>query len=139
MNKIKQKGKISLKKNKNNYLCKGIYGLKVLKASLFTEMRFKSLKNNLTRILKKSPIFDKTFQILFHYFPNRPYTKKGILVRCGGGVGNIKYLYVKIPKDSILLEIIPKNKIIRKDINFILIKELKNIIKKYPFLKIINK
>ena len=124
-----------IKINKTNLL-----DLKYNKISLLakinkqlTEVQINKIYNDLLNI--KHPLIIGKLKIIVLISPNKSYTKKGILVRQGGGKGKIIGRGLTIIRNNNCFEIIYLTKK-NNSINNSLI--LNKFLKKYKFLKIFN-
>lgn len=123
----KQRGRKQLKSRVNiTYPINSI----AIYANKEVEMRleqFKQLRSDLGKILSGQ------FQIKFTVLPNKPFTKKGILVRMGKGKGKIDHFSTKIESGTICLILVSKT--LNNEIRERIIENLENkIFVKYPFL-----
>ena len=99
----------------------GIYAKKDVEMKL---EQFKQIKSDLTKLVSGQ------FQIIFTVFPNKPFSKKGVLVRMGKGKGKIDHFSCNVITGTRCIILKPK---IGEGI------ELRETIKnkferKYPFL-----
>lgn len=69
----------------------GIYSNKNVEMKL---EQFKQIKSDLTKLVSGQ------FKIIFTVLPNKPFTKKGVLVRMGKGKGKIDHFSCKIVKGT---------------------------------------
>ena len=68
------------------------------------EMRleqFKQIRSDLTKLLAGQ------FQIIFTILPNKPFTKKGILVRMGKGKGKIDHFSCNVQSGTVCIKLYP--------------------------------
>lgn len=123
----KQRGKNKLKSRVNiTYPQKTL----ALVANIEIEMKleqFKQLKSDLTKLLLGE------FKIIFTVSPNKPFTKKGILVRMGKGKGKIDHFSCKITRGTICVILVPK--LNDGDLETIKPKLIAKL-SKYPFLSL---
>ena len=90
------------------------------------EMRleqFKQIRSDLTKLLAGQ------FQIIFTILPNKPFTKKGILVRMGKGKGKIDHFSCNVQSGTVCIILVSKVK--EKEIRDTIISKFE---RKYPFL-----
>ena len=104
--------------------------------------QFKQIRTDLSKIVSGE------FQIIFTVLPNKPFTKKGILVRMGKGKGKIDHFSCNVKSGTICIILVSK---IRKEEmretntqthqikspygDFVLLDNIKNkFLAKYPFL-----
>lgn len=93
----KQRGKKLLKSRVNiTYPIKSIaiYANKDVEIKL---EQFKQIKLDLTKLLLGQ------FHIIFNILPNKPYTKKGILVRMGKGKGKIDHFSCNVQSGTVCI------------------------------------
>ena len=119
----KQRGKKLLKSRVNiTYPINSI----AIYANKDVEMRleqFKQIKSDLTKLLSGQ------FQIIFNVLPNKPFTKKGILVRMGKGKGKIDNFSCNVKTGTVCIILILKE--IKGEIRETIVSKFE---KKYPFL-----
>lgn len=87
--------------------------------------QFKQMKLDLTKLV------EGFYKIIFTVSPNKPFTKKGILVRMGKGKGKIDHFSCNITSGTICIILVPKNETIKGIPIYI-----SKIIRKYPFLSV---
>lgn len=125
----KQRGRKQLKSRVNiTYPIKSI----AIYANKDVEIRLeqlKQIKSDLTRANAGG-----LFKIMFTVFPNKPFTKKGILVRMGKGKGKIDHFSCKITSGTICLILIPPTPIKGGIDQLTLGPFIKKFERKYPFL-----
>ena len=119
----KQRGKIKLKKRVNITFPQNSIALIANKNINLTIEQLKIIKLDIT----KTTI--GLYNILFQVLPNKPITKKGILVRMGKGKGKIDTFSCKIAENTICIILKPKILNI-KNIDTTI---LTSFLKKYPF------
>jgi large subunit ribosomal protein L16 len=96
------KGKSFNRINKNinyNQLNVGSIGLKTLEASRITSKQLESLKQAVSKIIKKSG------RVLFPLFPDTPISKKPLEIRMGKGKGAVDHWIFKLQPGFIICEI----------------------------------
>ena len=130
LNKRKQRGRKQLKSRVNiTYPIDSI----AIFANKDVEMRLEQFKQIRTDLVK---LLGGLYQILFTVFPNKPFTKKGILVRMGKGKGKIDHFSCNIKSGTLCINLVSKN-IIEKERKNLIIEKIKNkILVKYPFLSL---
>lgn len=108
--KKQQKGKSFCKiyNTNNSLLNKKMIGLKALECGRFSSKQLKTLKQVVTKIIKK------TGQLVIKVFPQTPITKKPLEIRMGKGKGAVNHWVCKIRPGMIFCFIISNNKIIAK-------------------------
>lgn len=126
----KQRGKNQLKKRVNiTYPQDGC----ALYTNKDVEMRLELFKQIRTDLLK---LLAGQFNIIFSVLPNKPYTKKGILVRMGKGKGKIDHYSCKIKSGTVCIKLVSKVKL-EKERKNIIINTLKNkFLVKFSFLSL---
>ena len=122
----KQKGKLKLINSKNITFPFNSIAIVANKNLKLTLDDFKIIKLDLSRICQGN------FDIIYNIFPNRSFTKKGILVRMGKGKGKIDTFGTIIRENKVCIILRDKkNNLNSKDTFF-----LNSFIKKYPFFNI---
>lgn len=107
--KKQQKGKSFCKIcNNTNILNNNAIGLKSLEVGRFSSKQFKTLKQIVTKKIKK------TGELIIKIFPQTPITKKPLEIRMGKGKGAVNYWVSKIKPGFIFCYIISNNKTIAK-------------------------
>lgn len=97
----------------------GSVGLKSLSVSRITSKQLETLKQTITKTVKKSG------KVIINAFPNTQVSKKPIEVRMGKGKGNVDFWVFKVKPGFILCEIVTDNieiastalKIVQKKLN----------------------
>lgn len=114
-------------RNNKNYIC-----IIAKKNYRVTEEQIKSIKADLINLkgLTNSKL-TKFFNIKILMVPNKILTRKGILVRMGGGKAKVKTKVLYITKGTNCIELIPYNSNYNKTV---VIKLLNKFISKYTFL-----
>ena len=126
LNKRKQRGKKQLKSRVNiTYPINSI----AICAKKDVEIRLEQLKQ-----IKLDLVKTNLFKIIFLIFPNKPITKKGILVRMGKGKGKIDHFSCKITTGTICILLKPKNVPKNVEERLTLSPFIKKFERKYPFL-----
>lgn len=119
----KQRGKKLLKSRVNiTYPINSI----AIYANKDVEMKleqFKQIKSDLTKFLSGE------FQIIFNILPNKPFTKKGILVRMGKGKGKIDHFSCNVQSGTVCITLLSKES--KGEIRETIISKFE---RKYPFL-----
>lgn len=123
----KQRGKKQLKSRVNiTYPINSI----ALYANKDIEMRLEQFKQIRTDLVK---LVLGQYKIIFTVLPNKPFTKKGILVRMGKGKGKIDHFSSIVKSGTICIILVSKtaNNEMRETIQ----EKIENkVLKKYPFL-----
>lgn len=97
------------------------------------EMRLEQFKQIRTDLVK---LLAGQYQIIFTVLPNKPFTKKGILVRMGKGKGKIDHFSCNIKSGTICIKLVSKNPI-EIETKKLITENLKNkILVKYSFLSL---
>lgn len=121
----KQRGKKQLKSRVNiTYPINSI----AIFANKDVEMKleqFKQIRSDLINFVSGQ------FQIIFTVLPNKPFTKKGILVRMGKGKGKIDHFSCKITSGTVCILLVSKSREKKEEIRETIKKKLE---RKYPFL-----
>lgn len=81
----------------------GCVGLKALSAERLTSKQLETLKQTITKTIKKSG------RLIIHAFPNTPVSKKPIEVRMGKGKGNVDCWVFKVKPGFLLCEVVTDN------------------------------
>lgn len=119
----KQRGKKLLKSRVNiTYPINSI----AIYANKDVEMRleqFKQIRSDLNKLLAGQ------FQIIFNLLPNKPFTKKGILVRMGKGKGKIDHFSCNVKSGTVCIILALKET--KGEIRGTIISKFE---RKYPFL-----
>lgn len=97
----------------------GSVGLKSLSVNRITSKQLETLKQTITKTVKKSG------KVIINAFPNTQVSKKPIEVRMGKGKGNVDFWVFKVKPGFILCEIVTDNieiastalKIVQKKLN----------------------
>ncbi len=123
----KQRGKKQLKSRVNiTYPINSI----ALFANQDVEMRleqFKQIKTDLAKLVLG------LFKIIFTVLPNKPFTKKGILVRMGKGKGKIDHFSSNVKSGTICIILVSKTT--NNEMRETIIDKIENkVLIKYPFL-----
>lgn len=129
LNKRKQRGRKQFKSRVNiTYPINSI----AIYANKDIEMKieiFKQLKTDLTKLVSGF------YNIIFSVLPNKPFTKKGILVRMGKGKGKINNYSIKVKAGTICIKLINKLNNIKEEEREAILDQIKYKIKaKYTFL-----
>lgn len=121
----KQRGKKQLKSRVNiTYPINSI----AIYANKDVEMKleqFKQIRSDLVKFVSGQ------FQIIFTVLPNKPFTKKGILVRMGKGKGKIDHFSCKLTSGTICILLVSKIRENKEEIRETIKNKLE---RKYPFL-----
>ena len=119
----KQRGKKLLKSRVNITYPQQSWGIYANKDVEMKLEQFKQIKSDLTKLLSGQ------FKIIFKILPNKPFTKKGILVRMGKGKGKIDHFSCNVQSGTVCIILVSKeSKVeIRETI-------VSNFERKYPFL-----
>lgn len=100
--KKEQKGKSSFRINKNISLFQlqfGSIGLKALSVGSLTSQEIKTLRQTITKVLKKRG------RLKINIYPQTPVTKKPLEIRMGKGKGAVNHWIAKIRPGMVLAEI----------------------------------
>jgi large subunit ribosomal protein L16 len=81
----------------------GSIGLKSLSVNRFNSKQFETLKQTITKILKKSG------KVIVNAFPHTPVSKKPIEVRMGKGKGNVDCWVFKVKPGFVFCEVVTDN------------------------------
>ena len=100
LTRVKQRGKIQLKK-RVNITTPGHISIYVKKSVTLSIEQFKNIKSDLTQIFSTTPI--SPMKVIFLVTPNKPVTSKGILIRMGKGKGKIVSFCRKIPQGTVCI------------------------------------
>lgn len=119
----KQRGKKLLKSRVNITYPINTIAIYVNKDVEMKLEQFKQIKLDLTKLLSGQ------FQIIFNILPNKPFTKKGILVRMGKGKGKIDHFSCNVQSGTVCITLISKD--IKGEIRATIISKFE---RKYPFL-----
>ena len=127
----KQRGKKQFKSRVNiTYPIDSI----ALYANKDVEMKLEQFKQIRTDLVK---LLSGQFQIIFTVLPNKPFTKKGILVRMGKGKGKIDHFSCNLQSGTICIKLVPKNSntlVFEKEL---IMEKIRNkILVKYSFLSL---
>jgi len=130
----KQRGRKQLKSRVNiTYPIDSI----AIYANKDVEMRLEQFKQIRTDLVK---LLGGLYQIVFTVLPNKPFTKKGILVRMGKGKGKIDHFSCNIKSGTICINLISKNKSVgletKKEMSTTLENIKNNLLVKYSFLSL---
>ena len=118
----KQRGRKQLKSRVNITYPMGSVAIYANKNVEIRLEQLKQIKSDLTRANTS------LFKIIFSVFPNKPFTKKGVLVRMGKGKGKIDHFSCNITSGTICLILIPnKDQLIQGPF-------IEKFERKYPFL-----
>lgn len=119
----KQRGKKLLKSRVNITYPQHSWAIYANKDVEMRLEQFKQIKSDLTKLLSGQ------FQIIFNVLPNKPFTKKGILVRMGKGKGKIDHFSCNIQSGTVCILLVSKLK--EKEIRETVVSKFE---RKYPFL-----
>lgn len=129
----KQRGRKQLKSRVNiTYPIDSI----AIYANKDVEMRLEQFKQIRTDLVK---LLGGLYQIVFTVLPNKPFTKKGILVRMGKGKGKIDHFSCNIKSGTICINLVSKNKSTGLEIETkkLITENIKNnLLVKYSFLSL---
>lgn len=121
----KQRGKKQLKSRVNiTYPINSI----AIYANKDVEMKLEQFKQIRSDLIK---FVSGQFQIIFTVLPNKPFTKKGILVRMGKGKGKIDHFSCKITSGTVCILLVSKLRENKEEIRETIKNKLE---RKYPFL-----
>jgi len=119
----KQRGKKLLKSRVNITYPKDGWGIYAKKDVEMRLEQLKQIRSDLTKLLSGQ------FQIIFNVLPNKPFTKKGILVRMGKGKGKIDHFSCNVQSGTVCIILVSKRK--EKEIRETIVSKIE---RKYPFL-----
>lgn len=85
--------------------------------------QLKQIRTDLTRLLSGQ------YQIIFTRLPNKPFTKKGLLVRMGKGKGKIDHFSCNVKSGTVCIILVLKDT--KAEIRETIVSKFE---KKYPFL-----
>lgn len=130
----KQRGKKQLKSRVNITFPIDTIGLYAKRDIEMRLEQFKQIRSDLVRLVSGQ------FKIIFTVLPNKPVTKKGILVRMGKGKGKIDHFSSFIKRGTICI-ILVSNSILTKErkeeVKEEIIRKLEEkVLKKYSFLSL---
>lgn len=121
----KQRGKKQLKSRVNiTYPIDSI----AIFANKDVEMKLEQFKQIRSDLIK---FVSGQFQIIFTVLPNKPFTKKGILVRMGKGKGKIDHFSCKITSGTVCILLVSKSRENKEELRETIKNKLE---RKYPFL-----
>jgi len=121
----KQRGKKQLKSRVNITYPQHSWAIYANKDVEMKLEQFKQIRSDLVKFVSGQ------FQIIFTVLPNKPFTKKGILVRMGKGKGKIDHFSCKITSGTVCILLVSKLRENKEEIRETIRNKLE---RKYPFL-----